>query len=110
MRVIKTMRPGERGTRRFQRSYGERLCAVRYRKSDCGRRIVTTIEIIVDEREQAPPGISHNALLAARRSRPVALRIAYREMELRQLIKEAGGRWSRSGRAWVVRRDPPSPG
>lgn len=105
MRVIKTMRPGERGTGRFQRRYGERLCAVRYRRSACGTRIMTTVEIIVDVREKAPDGISHNAVHASQRAEPVALQIAYDETELRKLVKQAGGRWSRLGRAWVMRRD-----
>lgn len=105
MRVIKTMRPGERGTARHQRRYGERLCAVRYRKSDCGSRIVTTVEIIVDDRAAAPAGVCHNAVNARQRAQPVAIKIAYDEIELRRLAKQAGARWSRSGRAWVMRRD-----
>jgi len=105
MRVIKTMRPGERGARRFQRRYGERLCAVRYRQSACGAKVLTTVEIIVDERDKVPARTSHNALHAHQRTQPVALRIAYGEAELRQLIKQAGGRWSAKAKAWVSRRD-----
>ncbi len=105
MRVVKTRRPVDRGTSRFQRRFGERLYAVRYRKSACGTRIVTTVEIIVDEREKAPAGVSHTALHAFQRAEPVALQIAYEETELRRLVKQAGGRWSRAGRAWVMRRD-----
>ncbi len=105
MRVIKTMRPGDRGTGRFQRRFGDRLCAVRYRKSACGTRVLTTVEIIVDERAKAPARVSHNTLHALQRAEAVALQIAYDETELRQMVKQAGGRWSRRGRAWVMRRD-----
>ncbi len=104
MRVIKTMRPGDRGTHRFHRRYGERLCAVRYRDSACGAKTLTTIEIIVDERDKVPRGICQNAVHAHRRAEPVALRIAYDEMELRELVKSAGGRWSKAGKAWVAQR------
>lgn len=105
MHVTKTMRPGERGTGRFQRRYGERLVKVRYRKSACESRLFTTVEIIVDEREAPPPGVSHDALNASRRAEPVALEIKYDEIELRALVKKSGGRWNPRGRAWVIRRD-----
>ncbi len=105
MRVIKTMRPGDRGTHRFQRHYGERLCAVRYRASNCGKKTLTTVELIVDEREAVPAGFSHNAVHVQRRAEVVALRIKFEEFELREQVKSAGGRWSKAGRAWLVRRD-----
>jgi len=73
MRVIKTMRPGARGTARFMRRYGERPCAVRYRESASGKHVVTTIEIIADEREKASPGLSLAAPQAARRTEPGAV-------------------------------------
>lgn len=104
MRVTKTMRPRQRGTGRFMRRYGDRLVCVRYRKSNCARRMVTTVEVIVDERESTPKGISHTALQAATRSEPVAVKIDYAETALRSLVKESGARWSRVGRAWVLPR------
>ncbi|TGD71040.1 hypothetical protein E4634_19530 [Mangrovimicrobium sediminis] len=105
MRVIKTMQPADSGARRFHRRYGDQLCAVRYRESDCGSKLFTTIEIIVDERERPKKNISNVSLHACRRNEVVALRVAYEDVELRKKVKAAGAWWSRTGQAWVMRRD-----
>ena len=105
MKVIKTMRPGERGAKRFIERYGKRLCAVRYRSSDCGTKVFTTVEVIVDERPRTPPGMSLNAVHAERMQQAVALRIAYGETEMRQAVKAVGGKWSRQLQAWITTRD-----
>jgi len=76
MRVIKTMRPGGRGTGRFAGRYGDRLVAVRYRNSDCGRRVFTTVELIVDERAAVETHVSNSAVNALRSKEPVAIRIS----------------------------------
>lgn len=49
MDVIKTLRPGDSGTKKLTRRYGERLVCVRYRKDQNSNRRYTTIELIVDE-------------------------------------------------------------
>ena len=105
MKVIKTMRPQDRGARRFIDRYGKRLCAVRYRSSDCGTRVFTTVEVIVDERPRTPQGMDLNALHAHRMQQAVALRIAFNETEIRQAIKAVGGKWSRQVQAWITTRD-----
>ena len=105
MKVIKTMRPQDRGARRFIDRYGKRLCAVRYRSSDCGTRVFTTVEVIVDERPRTPQGVNLNAVHAYRLQQAVALRIAFSETEMRQAVKAAGGKWSRQLQAWITTRD-----
>lgn len=99
------MRPSERGAKRFLERYGERLCTVRYRASDCGTKIYTTVEVIVDTRPRAGEGICPNNTNAARQAQPVALKIGYEEVEQRRAIKHAGGKWSRQIQAWITRRD-----
>lgn len=54
MKVIKTIKPGQNGSRRFMRQYGERLVNVRYRKDYDTRSIFTTVEIIVAQRNLLP--------------------------------------------------------
>lgn len=49
MEVIKTLRPGDSGTKKLTQRYGDRLICVRYRKDDQQKRRYTTIELIVDE-------------------------------------------------------------
>jgi hypothetical protein len=54
--VLKSIKPGRPGSRRWLRRYGSRLLAVRYR-GDGRRRIrMTTVEIVVEERFWDPAG------------------------------------------------------
>jgi len=48
MTVLKTMRPGDAGTRRYLKRFGKNLVAVRYRGNVNKNMRVTTVEIIVD--------------------------------------------------------------
>lgn len=105
MKVIKTIRPSERGAKRFLERYGERLCTVRYRASDCGSKIYTTVEVIVDTRLRTGDGICSNSVNAARKAELVALKIGYKETEQRRAVKQIGGRWSRQIQAWITRRE-----
>lgn len=105
MKVIKTIRPGELGSRRFDRRFGKRLCAVRYRESVCGKKILTTVELVIDERDKPAPGISLAAVNAYRKAEAVAVCVGYEEKAMRRLIKQSGGRWSKAGKAWVMLRE-----
>ena len=49
MEVIKKMQPGQPGTKRYIRQYGESLICVRYRRDAANARRLTTVELIVDE-------------------------------------------------------------
>ncbi|WP_323846324.1 hypothetical protein [Microbulbifer magnicolonia] len=105
MNVIKTIRPGQLGSRRFERRFGKRLCAVRYRESGCGKKILTTVELVIDEREKPSPGTSLATVNAYRKAEPVAVCVGYEEQAMRRLIKQSGGRWSKAGKGWVMRRE-----
>jgi len=48
MDVVRTIKPGDKGSQRFVKKYGERLVAVRYRKK--GSHRLTTVELIVEQR------------------------------------------------------------
>lgn len=100
MEVIRTLKPGQHGTRRFQKHWGESLVAVRYRRAN--RKLFTTIEIIVDEREQVEPPVSLNSALAYKRKNIVALPIAYGEEALRAAAKANGARWSMEKKVWLM--------
>jgi len=105
VKVIKTMRPHERGAKRFVERYGNRLCAVRYRQSECGTKVFTTVEVIVDERRKTSQGISLKAEQAQRLQQPVAVKVNYEEVEIRRAIKNLGAKWSRQLQAWITTRD-----
>lgn len=100
MQVIRTIQPGQPGSRRFQKHWGDSLVAVRYRRNN--RKLITTIEIIVDERVQSEPPISLNAVHAHQRRKMVAVRIAYEESSLRNAAKANRARWSVEQKVWVM--------
>ncbi|WP_334078282.1 hypothetical protein [Microbulbifer sp. M83] len=105
MQVIKTIRPGQPGARRFEHRFGKRLCAVRYRESTCGEKILTTVELVIDERAKPAPGVSLAAVQAHDRAEPVALSVGREELAMRRLVKQAGARWSARGKAWILKRE-----
>ncbi|MGQ9480368.1 hypothetical protein [Chloroflexus sp.] len=54
MRTRLKLKPGQRGTKKLQAMYGDRLVCVRYRYDiETGRRF-KTIELIVDEKAWSP--------------------------------------------------------
>lgn len=100
MEVIRTIRPGEKGSQRLQAKFGERLIAVRYRKADDGQ-ILTTVEVVVNKRPAPPPQRRLPELPATPTGR-VPLRIAWEETELRQRVKQAGGWWDAPNKCWLL--------
>ena len=103
MEIIKTIRPGDDGSKRYHDKYGEQLCAVRYRRSPCKKTVYTTVEIIVAQRE-AYQQKSPQQKPVLQESDWVAVKIAYEEVELRTEVRKMGGRWSKLAKAWVVKR------
>ncbi len=101
MQVIKTMPPGAPGTRKYTEEWHEQLVAVRYRQDDIQRRILTTIEIIVDQRPLRKAFPAHNPKLS-REMQVVNIQIDYREKDLRTKVKAAGGRWLPHLGAWAL--------
>ena len=101
MEVTTTLEPGDRGTARLLRRYGERLVCVRYRFDPARKKNVTTVELVVDERD-APEGYHP---LNPRRPEPkqqVLVRVDFYETELRVRVKGANGRWDPERRGWVL--------
>ena len=100
MEVIRTIKPGMPGSRRFQKHWGENLVAVRYRRE--ANKLYTTIEIVVDEREQSRPNISLNAVHTFKRRQLVAVPIAFGEGVLRAAAKQNHAKWSAVKKVWVM--------
>jgi hypothetical protein len=96
MRARSKLKPGQPGTLKLVKQYGDRLVCVRYRYDALKRRRYTTVEIIVDESDWDPmPSVT------ARRER-VPVRIEVHEVKLRAKIKTAGGKWNPDKRVWLV--------
>lgn len=102
MEVTRTIKAGEKGSLRFLKQWGDQLVAVRYRKDHRQQRMLTTIEVIVDERPLYNQPVNQAAFLAHREKQPVAVCIEFDELELRGKVKQQGARWSRAGRLWVM--------
>ncbi|WP_043319748.1 hypothetical protein [Microbulbifer sp. HZ11] len=106
MEIIKTIKPGDDGSKRYHDKYGEQLCAVRYRRSPCKKTVYTTVEIIVAQREAYQKNQSKriDKTHPPHTSEWVAVKVAYDEAELRAAVRRMGGRWSNRAKAWVVKR------
>ena len=101
MEVTAKLKPGQEGTRRLVRTYGERLVCVRYRLDRAAGKRYKTVEIIVDEQPWTP-GVRVARSRRAAREIPgdVLVRIAYAESALRETVKAARGRWVPSEKRW----------
>ena len=88
--------PGQPGTKKLVEQYGSELVCVRYRyDAERGKRY-KTVELIIDESPYTPslPKIKPETI--------VGLRIGFRELNLRQKIKQAGGLWNRNRQLWEL--------
>jgi|WetSurMetagenome_2_1015567.scaffolds.fasta_scaffold174031_2 hypothetical protein len=93
---IRTLRPGDPGTRGLLAQFGDRLVAVRYvYDSETGKR-TKTVELRVEEADWVPER------LRIAPDQPVGLRIGFEELELRDAVKTAGGKWDRTLQVWVL--------
>lgn len=88
------MRPGGRGTAKLARDWGDRIVAVRYRYSNSPPMRFTTIELVVASAPWAPSA-----------SRSVLVEVRSWEGDLREKIREAGGRFVLKAMRWRLRYD-----
>ena len=94
-KTIRTLLPGQPGTKKWEKQYGDKLICIRYRYEEKNKKKMKTIEIIVDERTLKKNDlIPHNKI--------VFVRIEYGEINLAMLVKNAGGIWNKNERAWEL--------
>ncbi len=105
MDVTRTIAPGQKGSIRFLKEWGEQLVNVRYRKDIQNNQMLTTIEIVVDKRPIPKPGTQYQGYIAQRNQHPVAIRVNYQEEALRAQIKQAGAVWSKQLKLWITTRN-----
>lgn len=95
LRTRLTLAPGQNGTKKLTRKYGERLICVRYRYDEEARQRFKTVELVVDDVPW-----EYN-----RRPDPlVRIRLSASEVALRSRVKEAGGRWLPYEKLWELPR------
>ena len=99
MRTRFHLKPGQKGTKELLAQYGDRLVCVRYRYDTQRKKRFKTVELIVAERDWEPPAPRFTAETI------VGVRIGFAEVDLRERVKQAGGKWNRSRKVWELRYD-----
>ena len=89
------LKPGQKGTKALVEKYGKQLLYVRYRyDEDRGIRF-KTVELVVEEKPWQPSlRICDNEI--------VPVTVNFPEMDLRDQLKIAGGKWDPEAKLWFV--------
>lgn len=96
-----TRRPGDKGTKRLLERFGARLLFVRYRYNPETRSMLTTVELIVDERPARTRDKPQRPVSTPTPDQ-VGLRIAARERWLQDKLRAAGGYWDPRRALWIL--------
>lgn len=95
MKANTHLKPGQKGTKSLLEQYGDKLLCVRYRYDEKRQMRLKTVELIISETPCAPP-------LPYRDHDIVKVIVPYTRTELRDKLKEAGGRWNPEEKLWQV--------
>ena len=96
MRIRSILKPGQRGTKRLVQQYGKSLLCVRYWYDEASRKRLKTIELVIEESDWSPKIASETI---------VGVQVAFREADLQQKVRQAGGKWNPARRVWELRYD-----
>src|SRR5213594_3237449 len=99
MRTRLHLKPGQKGTKQLLTQDGDRLVCVRYRYEAQRKKRFKTVEIIVAERDWDPPAPRCTA------DTIVGVRVGVAEADMRERVKQAGGKWNRRRKVWELRDD-----
>ncbi len=107
MVVKASYKPGQKGTRKLVKQYGDQLICVRYRYDYENHKKYKTIELIIDEDHwtPAPPHPDEYERPVQTRTiytRQAGLRVGLFEKELQQKVKSLGATWSREDKLWYL--------
>ena len=115
-RIRLCLKPGQRGTKKLAKEYGDRLLCVRYRYDEERSVRLKTVELVVEETPWRPEGRRvgrpegrrvgrSEGRRAGRKEDIVSLRVEWQESILRATVKGAGGRWNPGTRLWELPYD-----
>jgi len=96
MNIRRILQPGQSGTKKLVERYGDNLVCVRYRYDDEKMTMFKTIEIIVDSK----PWNAETKKIP--KNKIMSIRIAIDELELRNRVKAAGGKWDPKRQVWQI--------
>lgn len=106
METKRTLKPGQPGTLKYVQKYGDSLVCIRYRYDADKNLCYTTAELIVETRTWLQKSKNTSVPLSDEKSTDqivksdhedtlLSIRIGYEELELRELVTSAGGKWNR---------------
>ncbi|MBL8202938.1 MAG: hypothetical protein JNM09_01820 [Blastocatellia bacterium] len=96
MLMSKKLNPGQPGTKRLVSQYGARLVCVRYRYDGVQGKRFKTVELILEEAVWQPP------VRAFQEDELIAVRVELAEVDWRQRVKRAGGKWNPARKLWEL--------
>lgn len=99
MEVIKTLQPGQHGTKRYQNQYGEQLVCVRYRQDENKKYRYTTVELLISKR---PILGGYFPEISPHPNSLVWIKIPFKDIEHRKKIIQMGGQWSNDKKMWKL--------
>jgi hypothetical protein len=97
MKTRLILKPGQRGAKRLTEKYGDDLVCVRFRYDEITKQRLKTVELIIERAEWEPPPEKFTT------DSLVALKIEGYETDLRNKVKEVGGKWDPGKKLWYVR-------
>ena len=97
MRTRLTLAPGQRGTRKLVKRYGDRLVCVRYRYDAEKKKRYKTVELIVEETAWEPPSEPIDGETI------VGIKVEWGEVDVAKRVKRAGGVWDGEKKLWALK-------
>ena len=97
-----TLQPGQKGTKRLAKKYGDRLICVRYRFDVKTGRRYTTVELIEAEVDLTSHPKAAEPQTPRSLKRRLGIRVEYWESDLRDKVKAAGGIWRPRHKLWEL--------
>ena len=94
IKALRTLIPGDPGTKKAMHKYGDKLICVRYRIDPQTLKKYKTVEIIEEEikKNSNKKRIPMNKI--------IDLKIHVKEIHLRNIIKSVGGKWNPQKQTW----------
>jgi len=99
MRIKTSLKPGQKGTKKWSDIYGKQLVSVRYRYDEKKKKRYTTIEVIVEETKWQP---DKEVVARFNSTDRLGIKVAGYELELRAQVKNAGGIWRPRQKVWEL--------
>lgn len=96
MRIKRTIVRGQPGAKKWENKYGDKLICVRYRYDERENKKLTTVELVVEEKEwkKVNDKTAYN--------KNVKIQVMYGEYDIISLVRNAGGKWNRNEKVWEL--------